>query len=72
MSGGSLTRVVSCGTIQLFTDEAKVVSEAVAPFNWGEVQGINVHGVWILTRTCGLGVMGEVGACILWSWSLVH
>ena len=65
MSGGSLTRVVSCGTIQLFTDEAKVVSEAVAPFNWGEVQGIDIHGIWIMSQASGLRMLGKVGVCVL-------
>ena len=46
--GGFLTRVIPRGTVQLFTNEAEAVSEAVAPFNWGEVQGINIHGIWIL------------------------
>ena len=70
--GGSLTRVVPCRAVQLFTDEAKVVSEAMAPFDWGEVQGINVHGVWIMTWVCSLRAMGKVRACVLGSWSLMH
>ena len=71
-SRGFLTRVVPSGTVQLFTDEAQAVSKAAAPFDWGEVQGINVHGVWIMTWACGLRVIGKVRVCVLGSWSLVH
>ena len=30
-------RVVSHGTVWLFTDKAEVISEAAAPFDWGKV-----------------------------------
>ena len=49
-----------------------MVSEAAAPFDWGEIQSVNVHGVWVMNRVGGLRVMGEVGVHILWSWSLMH
>ena len=65
-------RVIPHRTVWLFADEAQTVLEAAAPFNWGEVQGINVHGVWIMNRAGGLRAMGEVGAHVLWSQSLVH
>ena len=65
-------RMVPCGTVRLLTDEAQMVSEAAAPFNWGEIQSINVHGIWVMNWVGGLRAMGEVGACILWSRSLVH
>ena len=47
-----LSRVVPCGTIWLFTNEAEAVSEAavveaVAPFDRGEIQSVDIHGVWI-------------------------
>ena len=32
-----LLRVVPCGTIWLFANEAEVVSEAVAPFDQGQI-----------------------------------
>ena len=71
-SGGFLMRVVPCGTVRLFTDEAQTVSEAAAPFDWGEIQSVNIHGVWVMNRAGGLRAMGEVGACVLWSRSSVH
>ena len=40
MSGAGrvfLTRVVPCGTVRLFANEAKAVSEAVAPLSRGKV-----------------------------------
>ena len=39
--------MVSGGTVQLFTDKTKTVPEATTPFDWGEVEGVNIHGVWI-------------------------
>ena len=42
-------RVVPCGTIQLFTNKAEAILEAVAPFDWGEIQGVNVHSIWIVS-----------------------
>ena len=71
-SGGSLTRVVFRGAVWLFTDKAKAVSEAAASFYWAEVQGVDIHGVWIMSWACGLRMLGDVGVCVLWSWSLVH
>ena len=65
-------RVVLRRAVRLFTDEAKAILEATAPFDWREVQGINVHGVWIMTRACGLRAMGEARACVLQSRSLMH
>ena len=49
-----------------------MVLEAAAPFDWGEIQGINVHGIWIMNQMGGLRMVGEVGVCVLWSWSSVH
>ena len=72
MSGGFLTRVVPCRTVQLFTDKAEVVSEAVASFDWRKIQGINIHGVWIISWAESLGAVGEVRACVLWSQSSIH
>ena len=71
-SGGFLTRVVPHGTVWLFTDEAQTVSEAAASFDWGEIQSINVHGVWIMNWAGGLRAMGEIGVRILWSQPSVH
>ena len=54
-----LSRVVPCGTIWLFTNEAgavseaavseAAVSEAAAPSDQGEIQSVNLHGVWIVS-----------------------
>ena len=41
-------RVVSHGTVQLFANEAEAVSKATTPFDWGEVKGVDIHGIWIL------------------------
>ena len=57
--------VVPGGTVWLFTNETKVVSETTAPFNRGEVQGVDVHGVWILNWLRGLRMTGGV-----WLWCL--
>ena len=67
-----LSRVVPYGTIQLFTNEAEAVSEAAAPFDWGEIQSVDVHGVWIVSWVRSLGVMGEVRVCVLWCWPSMH
>ena len=72
MGGDFFLEVVLHGTVQLFTNKAEAVSEAAAPFDWGWVQGINIHGIWIMSWAQGLGAMGEVGVCVLWSLSLVH
>ena len=56
--------MVSCGAVWLFTDEAKAVLEAMAPFDWGEVQGVDVHGVWIMIWMCGLRAVGKGGAYV--------
>ena len=57
--------MVPCGTIWLFTNEAEADSEAAAPFDWGEIQSVDVHGVWIVSWVRSLGVMGEVRVCVL-------
>ena len=54
MSGagrGFLARVVPHGTVWLFADETKTISEAAAPFDWGKVQDVDIHSVWILNWT---------------------
>ena len=65
-------RMIPCRAVWLFADEAKMVSEAAAPFNWGEVQGINIHSIWVLDWTRSLWAMGESGLWVLWGWSLMH
>ena len=72
MGGGFFSGVVPCGTVWLFADKAKAALEAVAPFNWGEIQGIDIHGIWIVSWAWRLGAMGEVRVCVLWSWSPMH
>ena len=57
--------MVPCGTVWLFTNKAQAVSETVAPFNGGEIQGVNVHGVWIMSQAGGLRAMGEVRVRVL-------
>ena len=49
MGGDFFSEVVLHRTVQLFTNKAEAVLEAAAPFNWGQVQGINIHGVWIMS-----------------------
>ena len=41
--------VVPGGTVWLFTNKTKVVLETAAPFNRGEVQGVDVHGVLVMS-----------------------
>ena len=64
--------MIPCRTIWLFANKVEVVSETAAPFDWGEIQSVNIHGVWIMGWVQSLGAMGQVGACILWSRSLMH
>ena len=45
-----ITGVILCRTIWLFANEAKMVTEAMAPFDRGEIQGVDVHGVWVMDR----------------------
>ena len=64
--------MVSCGTVQLFTNKTEVVLEATTLFDWGEVQGINIHGIWILSWAQSWRAMGEVHSWVLWGWSSMH
>ena len=64
--------MVPRGTVWLFANEAQVILEAAAPFNWGKVQGVNVHGIWILNQVRGLRVMGEISVWVLWGQSSLH
>ena len=52
--GCIFSRVVPSGIVQLFTDGAKAIAEAMALFNRGEVQSLNVHGVWVSGWAKGL------------------
>ena len=65
-------RVVPRRTVWLFTDKAEAVSEATASFDWREVQGVDIHGVWVVGWLRSLRTMGEIGACVLQSQSSVH
>ena len=71
LSGGAcgciFSRVVPSGTVQLFTDEAKAIVEAVALFDRGEIQSIDVHGVWISSWSKVLWVRGIIKSGSLWS-----
>ena len=69
VSGGLFTGVVSGRTVWLFANETEVVSMAMAPLNGGEVQGVNVHCIWIMSWMRGLRVMGSIGLWSLWSRS---
>ena len=42
--------MISGGAIRFFADKAKVVAKAMASFDGGEVQCVNIHGVWISRR----------------------
>ena len=64
--------MIPCGAVWLFTNKAEVVAETVAPFNWGEIQGIDIHGIWIVSWVRSLGAMSEAWACVLWGCSLMH
>ena len=64
--------VVPGGAIWLFTDKTEVVSKAATSFNRGQVQGIDVHGMWISGRARGLWVRGVVISGHLGGSSSVH
>ena len=51
MSGGLVTGVVPGGTVQLFADKTEAVSKAAALFDGGQVECINIHGVWVVRGT---------------------
>ena len=51
MNGGFFTRAVPGRIVWLFANKAKMVSKALAPFDRGEVQGVDIHSVWVLIRS---------------------
>ena len=58
-------------TIQLLTNKVKTVSETAAPFNGGEIQGVNVHGSWIMSWASHLRTIGGTGLWGLQSRSVM-
>ena len=42
-----------------------MVPEATTPFDWREVEDVNIHGVWISRQSWSLGAIGNVS-----SWGL--
>ena len=42
--------MISGGAIQFFADKEKTVMKATASFDGGEVQCVNIHGVWVSRR----------------------
>ena len=72
MCHGVVTGVVPGGTVQLFKNKAETIVHAVALFNGGQVQGINVHGVWIMDWVRGLQAGGVVISGHLGSGASMH
>ena len=60
MGGGVGSRVVTSRAICLFADKAKLFTEAAALFSGGQIQGVDVHGIWVMR-----------GARICWSEILI-
>ena len=51
LAGGRFrARMISGGAIRFFADKAKAVVKAMASFDGGEVQCVNIHGIWISRR----------------------
>ena len=70
-NGGFFSRVIPGGTVGLFAHETETVPEALTSLYWGEVEGINVHGVLILHWLQCLRTIGGSGAGVLCSWALM-
>ena len=44
---GFFSQAVLGGTVQLFANETKTVLEAMTSLDWREIEGVNIHGIWI-------------------------
>ena len=53
-------RMVPGRTVWLFTNKTEVILEAAPSFNRGEVQGIDIHGIWISGWVSILGTSGVI------------
>ena len=71
-SGCSITRVVLGRTVRLFADKTEAVPEASATFDRGQVQCIDIHGIWVSRGMRVRWAKTLIGAEWLGAISMVH